>query len=247
MPSADDGYFGEEVAGTYDDPRDPANWPETIEPMVDVLAELARGGRVLEFAIGTGRIALPLARRGVDVHGIELSSAMVAQLRAKPGGEALPVLVGDMASTRVEGEFTLVYLVYNTITNITSQDGQIDCFRNAAAHLAPGGTFLIECFVPALRRLPPGERYVVWNVSETHWGIDSYDVDRQGLVSYHFTRDADGRWTLSEGPFRYVFPAELDAMAAAAGLSLRDRWADWSRAPFTSDSTSHVSIWEKPA
>jgi len=215
--------------------------------MVDALAELARGGRVLEFAIGTGRIALPLAARGLEVHGIELSRAMVEQLHAKPGGDSLPVVIGDMATTRVEGEFALVYLVYNTIMNITSQEGQIDCFRNAAAHLAPGGAFVIECMVPALRRLPPTERYVVWNATDTHWGIDSYDVGRQGLVSHHFTRDADGRWSLSEGPFRYVFPAELDAMAAAAGLHLRERWADWSRSPFTSDSTSHVSVWERVA
>jgi SAM-dependent methyltransferase len=247
LPFADDGYFGEEVAVTYDDQGDPANRPEAIQPVVNVLAELARSGRVLEFAIGTGRIALPVAARGVEVHGIELSRAMVAQLRAKPGGETIPVSIGDMATTRVEGQFQLVYLVFNTIMNLTTLDGQAACFANAAAHLEPGGCFLIETMVPALRRLPPGDRYVLWNASDSHWGIDEYDVERQGLVSHHFQRQRDGTWTKSEGPFRYVWPAELDVMASAAGLRLRDRWADWLRAPFTSDSASHVSVWEKPA
>jgi SAM-dependent methyltransferase len=247
LPSADDGHFGEEVAARYDDLADPANIPERIDPVVDFLAELARGGRALEFAIGTGRIALPLAARGVDVHGIELSRAMVARLRAKAGGESLPVKIGDMATTRVEGTFPLVYLVYNTIMNLTTREGQTACFANAAAHLDPGGVFVIETMVPALRRLPPGDRYVLWNASDSHWGIDEYDVENQGLVSHHFQRQPDGRWTKSERPFRYVWPAELDVMAAAAGLRLRERWADWSRSPFTADSPSHVSVWERPA
>jgi SAM-dependent methyltransferase len=242
---ADDGHFGEEVAGTYDDPGDPANSAEAIAPVVNVLVELARGGRALELAIGTGRIALPLAARGVEVHGIELSRAMVAQLRGKPGGEAIPVTIGDMATTRLDGQFGLVYLVFNTIENLTSLESQMACFANAAAHLDPGGYFVIECIVPDLRKLPPGAHHVVFDAGARHWGIDEYAVERQRLVSHHFSRDDDGRWSLSSNEFRYVWPGELDVMAAAAGLRLRDRWADWSRAPFTSESVSHVSVWEK--
>lgn len=247
LPSAEDGYFGDSVAARYDDPADPANRPEAIEPAVALLAELARGGRVLEFAIGTGRIALPLAARGVEVHGIELSHAMVARLRQKPGGDAIAVTVGDMTTARAEGTFALVYLVFNTIDNLTSQAAQVACLRNAAAHLDAGGSFVVEVGVPDLRLLPPGQRYVVFGADDRHWGIDEYDVNRQGLVSHHFSRAEDGRWDLSSVPFRYAWPAELDLMAEMAGLRLRDRWADWQREPFTADSTSHVSVWEKPA
>ncbi len=247
MSFAEDGYFGEEVAATYDDPGDPANRPGAIDPAVAALVELARGGPALELAIGTGRIALPLAARGIEVHGIELSAAMVARLRAKPGGQAIPVVIGDMATARVAGEFSLVYLVFNTIMNLTTQDAQAACFVNASAHLAPGGHFLIEVGVPDLRALPPGKRHVVFGADDAHWGIDEYDVQAQGLVSHHFTRDRDGRWTLRSIPFRYVWPAELDLMAANAGLRLHTRSADFSRTPFTDASTSHVSIWEKPA
>jgi SAM-dependent methyltransferase len=235
------------VAAVYDDAADPANHPDAIEPVVGVLAELARGGRTLELAIGTGRIAVPLAARGIEVHGIELSRAMVARLRAKPGGDAIPVTIGDMSTTRVDGYFRLVYLVYNTIANLTSLEAQMACFANAAAHLEPGGCFLIECGVPDLRKLPPGSRYVVFDAGENHWGIDEYDVAQQGLVSHHFTREPDGRWRLGSTPFRYAWPAEMDAMAFAAGLRLKNRWADWLRTPFTADSASHVSVWEKPA
>lgn len=245
MPSAD-GYFGEDVAATYDDPADPANSPEAISPAVELLAELARGGRALEFAIGTGRIALPLAARGVEVHGIELSQAMAAQLRAKPGGESLPLAIGDMATTRVKGQFRLVYLVYNTIMNLTAQDAQAACFVNAAAHLEPGGCFLIEVMVPDLRVLPPGRRHVVFEAGERHWGIDEYEVAAQGLISHHFSREGDV-WRLSSVPFRYVWPAELDLMATRAGMRLRDRWANWQRQSFTAESAGHVSVWEKPA
>jgi SAM-dependent methyltransferase len=239
-----DGYFGADVAATYDDPEDVANRLEAIQPVVDTLVELARGGPVLEFAIGTGRIALPLAARGVDVHGIELSKAMVRQLRAKPGGDQIPVVIGDMATTRVEGSFGLVYLVFNTIGNIVSQEGQAACFVNAAAHLSPGGMFVIEVGVPALRKLPPGERFVVFDSSDSHWGVDEYDVRNQGLVSHHFSKVGE-HWELSSGPFRYVWPSELDLMAAAAGMRLVHRWADWSGSPFTSESESHVSVWQK--
>jgi SAM-dependent methyltransferase len=238
-------HFGQDVAAVYDDPDDPMNSAAAIDPVVDRLIELARGGRVLEFAIGTGRIAVPLAARGADVTGIEYSSAMVEQLRAKPNGSSIPVTVGDMATTRVDGSFSLVYLVYNTIGNLTTQDQQVACFENAAAHLEPGGVFVVEVGTPDLRRLPEGERFVVFDAGGTHWGIDEYDVDRQGLKSHHFNL-VDGRWELSSGPFRYVWPAELDLMARIAGMTLVQRWADWDGSPFTSDSRKHVSVWQKP-
>ena len=243
----DDGYFGERVAARYDEQS-----PElgsmfsaaAITPVVDRLVELAAGGRALEFAIGTGRIALPLARRGVEVHGIELSKAMLRRLRAKPGGDRIPVMVGDMATTRAEGQFSLVYLVFNTIDNLTSQQAQIDCFSNAAAHLAPGGLFLVEVGVPDLQRLPPGERYRVFAASPDHWGIDEFDIENQGMISHHFQRQ-DGRWDLTSTPFRYAWPAELDLMAELAGMSLVHRWAGWHDEPFGPDSEQHVSVWQK--
>ena len=215
--------------------------PEAVGRTVDVLAQLAGDGAALELAIGTGRIALPLARRGVPVHGIDLSEPMVAQLRAKPGGDAIPVAIGDIATTRVHGSFRVVYLVYNTINNLTTQDAQVACFENAAAHLEPGGSFVIEVGVPALQLLPPGERYVAFAVSDDYIGVDEYDVLHQGLISHH---QSTGR-RLSM-PFRYVWPSELDLMARIAGLTLRDRWADWTRTPFTAASRSHVSVWVKP-
>jgi hypothetical protein len=220
--------------------------PAVIAPMVDLLVELAGDGRALEFGIGDGRIAIPLAARGVELRGIDLSRAMTDRLRATPGGEDLAVTIGDFSTTRVEGTFRLVYLVYNTIMNVTTQAGQIDCFRNAAAHLELGGAFVIETMIPELRRLPTGERYVVFDGSPTHWGVDEYDVANQGLVSHHFDVRGD-QVTKSSGPFRYVWPAELDLMAQLAGMRLRDRWSGWRREPFTSDSRKHVSIWEKPA
>jgi SAM-dependent methyltransferase len=244
MPDAD-GYFGDAVAATYDDPADMMFDPAVIGPAVDFLADLAGGGRALELGIGTGRIALPLAARGVEVHGIDLSNAMVSRLRAKPGGEAIAVTIGDFSATRVEGAFRLVYVVYNTIMNLTTQAGQVACFRNAAAHLEPGGSFVVEVGVPDLQRLPPGERYVVFDASESHWGVDEYDVLNQGLVSHHFQRGVDGSFEPSSGPFRYAWPAELDLMAELAGMRLRERWAGWEREPFTADSRQHVSVWEK--
>lgn len=243
----DDGYFGEDIAARYDDDESVMFAPETIALTADRLAELAGpGARALEFAIGTGRIGLPLAERGVEVRGIELSRAMVARLRAKPGGADLPVTIGDMSATRVPGEFQLVYLVFNTIGNLTTQDGQVACFANAAAHLAPGGVFVIENMVPPLRRLPPGQTVVPFYAAENRWGFDVIDVVTQSLVSHHITvvdgvaRDG---WT----PLRYTWPAELDLMARLAGLRLRDRWQDWDRTPFTTESHRHVSVWEKPA
>jgi SAM-dependent methyltransferase len=240
----EDGYFGEPVAATYDDSENPMFDPAVIEATVDFLVELADGGRVLELGIGTGRVALPLAARGLDVHGIDLSKAMVARLKAKPGGEGIAVTIGDFSTAKVEGTFRLAYLVFNTIMNLTTQAAQVACFRNVADHLEPGGRFVIEVGVPDLRRLPPGERFVVFDGSETHWGVDEYDVANQGLISHHFDRRGEV-FEKSSGPFRYVWPSELDLMADMVGLRLEERWAGWKREPFMSESRSHVSVWRK--
>jgi SAM-dependent methyltransferase len=243
----DDGYFGERVAARYDQSGETSGMFDSavIDPVVDLLVELAAGGRALELGIGTGRIALPLAQRGVPVHGIELSQAMAARLRAKPGGDEIGITIGDFATTTVEGTFSVAYLVFNTIMNLTTQAGQVACFRNVAAHLAPGGCFVIEVGVPDLQRLPPGETVRPFHVSETRWGFDEYDVANQGLISHHL-EIVDGRAERNSVPFRYAWPAELDLMAQLAGMSLRDRWAGWKREPFTSDSRTHVSVWETP-
>ena len=241
----DDGYFDERVAARYDESAAEMFDPAVVDPVIDLLVELAGSGRALELGIGTGRIALPLSQRGVRVQGIDLSEAMVAKLREKPGGEEIDVAIGDFATTRVDGTFSLAYLVFNTINNLTSQDEQVACFRNVAAHLEPGGCFVIEVGVPGLRTLPPGKRFRVFDFSETHIGIDEYDVERQGLVSHHFSLLDDGRWRLVSMPFRYVWPEELDLMARMAGMKLRERWSGWEREPFTSESTKHVSVWEK--
>jgi SAM-dependent methyltransferase len=243
-----DNYFDEPVAATYDGDDEGGMFsPEVIDPAVDFLAALAGDGAALEFAVGTGRIALPLSRRGVRVHGIELSEAMVARLAAKPGAGQVPVTIGDMATTRVPGTFRLVYLVFNTIMNLTTQDAQVDCFRNAAAHLEPGGCFVIEVMVPQLQRLPPGETCQPFDVTRSHVGFDEYDVVTQGMASHHYTAEADGRMRYSYTPFRYAWPAEFDLMARIAGMRLRRRWAGWQHEPFTAGSTSHVSVWEKTA
>lgn len=241
-----DGYFGEPIAASYDESLGEMGDPATVGPAVDVLAELAGKGRALELGIGTGRIALPLAQRGVPVHGIELSRAMVARLRAKPGGEAIGVTLGDFATTRVDGSFSVAYLVFNTISNLTTQAAQVECFRTVAAHLEPGGCFVIEVGVPALRRLPPGETAHAFHVSETRWGIDEYDVAAQRLTSHHFVA-VEGGVERRSIPFRYAWPAELDLMAQLAGMRLRERWSGWGREPFTSESRSHVSVWCTPA
>jgi SAM-dependent methyltransferase len=239
----DDGYFDERVAATYDD--DELFDPAAVEPAVGFLAGFAGDGRALEFAIGTGRIGLPLAARGVPVHGIELSSAMVARLRTKPGADAIGTTIGDISTTTVEGSFSVVYLVYNTIMNLTTQAAQVACFRNAAAHLDPGGVFVIEVMIPELRRLPPGETFHVFSGDDQHFGVDEYDVAAQGLISHHI-EVVEGRLERSSIPFRYVWPAELDLMAELAGMTLRERWDGWNREPFTSESRSHVSVWAKP-
>ena len=243
----DDGYFGERVAARYDESGEIAGMfdPAVVDPAVDLLVELAGSGRALELGIGTGRIALPLAERGVPVRGIDLSNAMIARLRAKPGGEDIPVTIGDFATTRVDGTFALAYLVFNTILNLTTQAAQVACFRNVAAHLEAGGCFVIEVSVPDLQRLPPGETIRAFHVSGSRWGFDEYDVAAQGLTSHHF-EIVEGGVERSSIPFRYAWPAELDLMAELAGMRLRDRWSGWNREAFTSDSRKHVSVWEKP-
>src|SRR4029079_19587299 len=210
MPD-EDGYFGERVAARYDESAAETFDPAVVDPIVDLLAELAGDGSALEVGSRTGRIALPLARRGVPVHGIELSNAMVARLRAKPGGDEIGVTIGDFATTTVDGTFSVAYLVFNTIMNLTTQEEQVACFRNVAAHLEPGGCFLIEVGVPDLQRLPPGETVRPFHVSETRGVVDEEDVARQGLISHHL-EIVDGRAEQVSMPFRYVWPAELDLM-----------------------------------
>jgi SAM-dependent methyltransferase len=239
-------YFGERVAERYDERYAYLSAPAVVDPIVAFLAELAGDGAVLELGIGTGRIALPLAQRGVRVHGIELSEAMAARLRAKPGAEQIGMTIGDFATTSLEGTFSVAYLIANTIMNLTTQDEQVACFEKVAAHLEPGGCFVIEVLVPGLRRLPPGETFQPFDVSRTHLGFDEYDVARQGLVSHHYWI-ADGKVELFSPPFRYVWPSELDLMARLAGMTLRERWSGWEREPFTSDSTKHVCVWDKTA
>jgi SAM-dependent methyltransferase len=238
-------HFGERVAERYDESSADMFEPAVVDPAVDFLAELAGSGAALELGIGTGRLALPLAQRGIRVHGIDLSEAMVARLRTKPGAEDIEVTIGDFATTRVEGTFSLAYLVFNTIMNLTTQDEQVACFENVAAHLEPGGCFVIEVGVPALQRLPPGETVRAFDISATHLGFDEYDVVSQGLISHHYSV-VDGKLELHSVPFRYVWPSELDLMARLAGMGLRERWSGWKREPFTSESRKHVSVWEKP-
>jgi SAM-dependent methyltransferase len=239
-------YFGDRIAERYDETSADMFDPSVVGPVVDFLADLAFDGTALELGIGTGRIALPLMQRGIDVHGIDLSVAMVARLRAKPGAEQIDVTVGDFATATVPGLFSVAYLVFNTIMNLTTQDEQVACFQNVAAHLKPGGCFVIEVGVPDLQRLPPGETVRAFTVTDSRLGFDEYDIASQGLISHHYWV-VDGQLETFSPPFRYVWPAELDLMARLAGMSLRERWGGWRREPFTSDSTSHVSVWEKPA
>jgi SAM-dependent methyltransferase len=240
-------HFGEDVAAVYDESSAAMFAPDVLGPTVDLLAELAGEGAALELGIGTGRVALPLAARGVPVSGIELSAAMAERLHAKPGSENIDVTVGDMATTRLTGRFRLVYLVFNTIGNLSTQDQQVACFANAAAHLEPGGVFLIEVGVPDLRRIPPGEDTRVFAHAPGYVGYDHYiDFVAQQAVSHHFTGGLNGLCETTT-PFRYVWPSELDLMAKLAGMTLRYRWGGWDRCSFTGDSTTHVSVWEKPA
>jgi SAM-dependent methyltransferase len=244
MTSSD--LWDDATAGRYDEASAEMFAPEVLGPTVDFLARLAGSGRALELAVGTGRVAVPLAARGVPVSGIELSAPMVARLRHRADESTVPVVVGDMATTRVPGEFALVYLVFNTLGNLRTQPEQVECFRNASRHLAPGGRFVVETGVPSLRRLPPGQLAVPFDVSEQHVGVDTYDPVTQQAVSHHFSREPDGSFRHGIHHFRYVWPAELDLMAQLAGLELEQRVADWHGAEFTSESTSHVSVWRKP-
>jgi SAM-dependent methyltransferase len=221
--------------------------PAVLDPAVSFLADLAGTGPVLELAVGTGRVAVPLRERGLAVSGIELSEPMVAELRRRADETMLPVVVGDMATTTVPGEFSLVYVVWNSIGNLRTQEEQVACFRNAAAHLVPGGRFVIELFVPGIRRFPPGQAGVPFHVGDTHVGIDTYDLTTQQGTSHHFRRHPDGTADYGASNFRYIWPAECDLMAQLAGLTLEARYAGWDRGPFTSDSESHVSVWRKPA
>jgi len=241
-----DDHFGEHVAERFDERYAHKAVPAVVDPIVAFIADLAGSGAALEFGVGTGRIALPLGQRGVPVHGIDLSEAMVARMRAKAGSDRVVATVGDFATTRVEGTFSVVYLVANTIMNLTTQDEQVACFRNAAAHLEPNGSFVIEVLVPRLQRLPPGETFQLFSVEPTHVGFDEYDIVRQGLISHHYWIQ-DGTVDVNSPPFRYVWPSELDLMARLAGMTLRERWGGWEREPFTADSPKHVSVWERVA
>jgi SAM-dependent methyltransferase len=239
-------YFDEHRAQRYDADSTDMFDPAVVDPAVSFLADLAGDGAALELGIGTGRIALPLSRRGVRVHGLDLSPPMVAQLQAKSGADDIGVTIGDFATAKVGRTFRLAYLVYNTITNLTTQDAQVACFGNVAEHLEPGGFFVIEVIVPALQRLPPGETVRAFTVTPTRLGFDEYDIASQILYSHHYWA-VDGELEVFSAPYRYVWPSELDLMARLAGMRLRERWSDWNRAPFTSESTSHISVWERPA
>ena len=244
MPADD--YFDDAIAERYDDDVSDAFDPAVVGPAVDVLVDLAAGGRALEFGVGTGRIALPLAGRGVPVHGIDLSPAMIRRLKEKPGADRISTTVGSFVTAQAPGEFSLIYLLFNTIMNITSQAGQVACFRNAARHLVPGGRFVVEVMVPELRRLPPGERVRAFRLADDSIGFDEYDTATQTLVSHHMRFEgAEGR--RRSIPFRYVWPSELDLMALIAGMELEYRWGDFRRDPFTAESRSHVSVWRLPA
>ena len=235
-----------DAAQRYDTPGRGMFAPEVLEPTVDRLAELAGDGRALEFAVGTGRVAVPLAERGVPVTGIELSRPMISQLRTKADEATIPVIVGDMAAAKAPGRYTLVYLVFNTISNLLTQAEQVACFGNAARHLTPGGRFVIELGVPELRKLPPGQGAAVFHSEPGYIGLDTYDVLRQHLVSHHFTFDESRQARLSRSPHRYIWPAELDLMAQLAGFELESRHADWTGAEFTAESRSHVSVYRIP-
>jgi SAM-dependent methyltransferase len=235
-----------DAAQRYDTPGTGMFAPEVLGPTVDRLAELAGGGRALEFAVGTGRVAIPLAARGVPVTGIELSRAMIDQLRTKADETTIPVVAGDMTTATAPGTYSLVYLVYNTISNLLTQPEQVACFRNAARHLGAGGRFVIELWVPELRKLPPGQHAVVWQVEPGYIALDTYDVLRQHVVSHHFRFDESRQAALYRSPHRYIWPAELDLMAQLAGFELESRHGDWTGAGFTAQSRSHVSVYRIP-
>ena len=243
---APDGHLDPIGAASYNVRHAAKFTPQAVGPAVDLLADLADGGGAVEFAIGTGRLAVPLAEAGVPVSGIDVSEPMLDQLRQKPGAERITLAVGDMTTTRLCADAAVVYLVFNTIMNLRRQQQQVACFRNAAAHLRPGGRFVIETMVPQLRKLPPGETIIPFDVTPEHLGFEEYvDGVQQISVSHHYNIDGDRVRTASPA-FRYVWPSELDLMGELAGLTLEHRWADWDRSPFTGDSPSHVSVWRKP-
>jgi SAM-dependent methyltransferase len=239
MTSSD--LWDEETAERYDSSSAEMFAPAVLDPAVDFLARLAGSGAALEMAVGTGRVAIPLADRGIAVTGIELSRPMAEVLRRK--APRLPVVIGDMATTTVDGLFSLVYVVWNSIGNVRTQDEQVEVFRNAARHLVPGGRFVIELWIPGIRRFPPGQAAVPFEVTDTHTGFDTYDMVTQQGTSHHFYRQPDGSARYGASNFRYIWPAECDLMARLAGMELEHRVADWTGAPFTSDSESHVSVW----
>lgn len=244
MTSSD--FWDADTAARYDADSAEMYEPQRLAPVVDALERLADGGPALEFAIGTGRVGLALADRGIPVSGIELSAPMIAELRRKPGGAEVTIAEGDMATTRVPGEFALVYLVFNTLGNLRTQEEQVACFRNAARHLRPGGAFAIELWVPGIRRMPPGQNAVPFDVSDRHLGFDTYDTVTQRGASHHYTTDPDSTVRHGVTNFRYVWPAECDLMAQLAGLEFESRQADWCGSPFTAESESHVSVWRRP-
>jgi SAM-dependent methyltransferase len=245
MTSSD--LWDQDTAQRYDDTSAEMFAPDVLDPAVDFLATLAGAGPALEFAIGTGRVAIPLTARGIPVTGIELSQPMVDQLRHKVSAQDLPVVVGDMATTSVSGQFSLVYVAWNSIANLRTQDEQVECFRNAARHLAPGGRFVVELEVPGIRRFPPGQSAVPFEVTDRHVCIDTYDMTTQQGTSHHYWRSDDGTARYGYSNFRYIWPAECDLMARLAGLMVESRAADWHGTPFTSDSERHVSVWRKPS
>ena len=239
--------FDARIARTYDADSAERFAPEVLGPTVDLLVDLAGDRSALELAVGTGRVALPLSQRGVEVHGIEISPAMVEQLRAKPGGDAIDVTIGDMSATRLDRRFGLVYLVFNTINNLTTQEEQVACFRLAAEHLKPGGRFVVEVVVPDLRRLPPGDTARCFALAPGYVAVEEFTdfTEAQIAWSHHF-RVVDGEGHVFSAPYRHVWPSELDLMVQLAGLTRQDRWGDWDRSPFTTESRSHVSVWAKP-
>lgn len=242
MSSSD--VWTSEDAESYDASSANMFAPEVLDPAVDFLADQAGGGRALEFAVGTGRVAIPLKARGIDVVGIDLSEPMLAKLREKR--DDLPVIAGDMATTTAPGQFSLVYVVWNSLGNVRTQAEQVACFRNAAAHLAAGGRFVVELWIPPIRRFPPGQAAVPFHVGERHAGFDTLDMATQQGTSHHYTTHDDGRVTYGSSRFRYAWPAELDLMAQLSGMEFDARYAGWDRAPFTGDSESHVSVWRRP-
>lgn len=237
--------FDERIAERYDETTPDLFDPEALDPAVDFLAEVAGDGAALELGVGTGRVALPLAARGVPVHGIDISEAMVARLRAKPGADRVGVTIGDFATTKVDRTFSLAYLVCNTIMNLTTQDEQVACFRNVADHLEPGGCFVLEVIVPDLRRLPPGQTARAFALTPTYVAFEEFTDLTEAQIAWSHHYRMDGReLDVFSAPYRYVWPAELDLMARLAGMTLRERWSTWTRAAFTSESAQHVSVWE---